>query len=149
MKFPMILALCLTSQWAYGNNGIRPSLSSTAEDYLGSKISPRQVVERTTADKEKENFNDEERLYLEDLTKRLPESVRHELCPSFDKGLCEEAPHFKIWDEVPRLPQQTAVSEDTWFSRNGKWIAAALIGGFGLAAYSLRDKEIQINSGFR
>ncbi len=149
MKISMILVLSLVSPWAYGQE-IRPALSSAAEQYLDSKIPAAEVVQRSAAEKQKARFNEEERLYLEDLTKRLPESVRHELCPSFDKGLCEDAPHFKIWEEVPKLPEPASKvsTENSWLSHNGKWIAAALIGGFGLAA-SLRDKEIQIGSGFR
>ncbi|MBX3041052.1 MAG: hypothetical protein KF789_10135 [Bdellovibrionaceae bacterium] len=149
MKFSIFFIFCLISPWAYGAE-IRPALGSTAEQYLRSEIPATEVVQRTLAEKQKQGFNDQERLYLEDLTKKLPEGVRHELCPSFDKGLCEDPPHFKIWEEVPRLPEPLPVATtSSWLSRHGKWVAAALIGGFGLAAYSLRDKEIQINSGFR
>lgn len=130
---------------------IRSEIVEPTRQFLEGQTPPVELVQKIKHETKNEALNEEERLYLVDLTKRLPEGVRDELCPSLETGLCAEAPGFDIWEEVPKLETSQSPSQDsspTFWQKPSTWIALGLVGLAGAAAFHLKDKELQVQ-GFR
>lgn len=125
--------------------GIRNEMGSVTDAYLQKQMSPQDLISHLRLMREEKGLSEDEKLYLRDLTEKLPLGLRHELCPDLERGLCEEAPHFQILSEVPLLPTpETPNRETTWWQRNSKWILWGAVGLAGAMAWSLKDKEIQV-----
>jgi hypothetical protein len=127
---------------------LRPSLVDSSRDVLSSQISGEEFLKRTRLEKEKDEFNLDERLYLEDLTRKLPLALREKVCPDSSKGLCQgDLPDEDDWEDVPALPAHSnSAKADTWWGRNSGWVITAAAGvAVASIAYSLRGKEIEIS----
>ena len=123
---------------------LRSGLTTLGDNYMQGQVSPQDLIPQIKTVQQESSFSTEEKNYLEDLTKKLPPDLRSELCPSMSQGLCAEAPHFRIWEEVPKLPPEGL--KQNWWSRNqGTLWTTLLVGGLAMWASShVTKKELQI-----
>ncbi|MBX2987572.1 MAG: hypothetical protein KF802_06720 [Bdellovibrionaceae bacterium] len=130
---------------------LRPALVKSSRDFLEDKISAAQFLVIARAEHQRESFNAEEKSYLADLSERLPENLRQNLCPRAHEGLCEDSltAMSDHWQEVPLDAPGSHVTEtaptSSWWNRNSRWVLMAAVGGLAASAWMLRDKELQIS----
>lgn len=147
MKTLSLILLCAFSLNAFADESeLRGSLVDSSRAFLDEKLTADELIRTARAERSRRPFNDEEKLYLEDLTARLPSGVRKDLCPTLREGLCEGTTVASSWADVPvvEAPRPSAPdAEKSWLGRNWGWLATGVAVGF--AANSLRGKRIQFH----
>lgn len=141
----ILMTVCLCSNAIA--EAMRPDLVKASRDFLEKKTTPEDFLREARRQKSARTFSLEEKMYLQDLSQKMPESLRQKVCPTLDQGLCEGEFAKSTWEEVPvQKPIEDSPSEKSWLSRNSIWILAAAAGVVGVTAWSLRGKEIQFHS---
>lgn len=130
----------------------REDLTRNGRSLLAGELTPSEFSMKVRDLRAQAPLSIAEASYLTDLRKKLPESLRAEICVDPASPVCADTltdrPHHPLlstnpsqWPEPPPdLPRPEAPAK-TWVS---SWWIPALLGGVALS-YGFRGKEIQIS----